>query len=43
MWFNSIISNNWKISIAIGGIALGFAGLAAAYNKLVLNINLLII
>ncbi|XP_050054412.1 uncharacterized protein LOC126549391 [Aphis gossypii] len=39
MWFNSMISNNWKISITIGGIAVGFAGLAAAYNKLYNNEN----
>ncbi|XP_050057116.1 uncharacterized protein LOC126550150 [Aphis gossypii] len=39
MWFNSMISNNWKMSIAIGGIAVGFAGLAAAYNKLYNNEN----
>jgi len=38
-----MISSNWKTSIAIGGIAVGLAGLAAAYKKLVLNINLLII
>ncbi|XP_050055682.1 uncharacterized protein LOC126549691 [Aphis gossypii] len=39
MWFNNMISNNWKMSIAIGGIAVGFAGLAAAYNKLYNNEN----